>query len=295
MKNTIGNTPLIRLLGIEKYMGLSARLFAKFERGNLTGSVKDRPALFMLRDYEKGGILTKGGRIVEATSGNMGISLSALASRGGYRALIVMPRSASYERRKIIRALGAELVLTDGGMAEAVALKDAICKTEGAIPFNQFENPMNVYAHEKTTGPEIYRALPLGVDIFLAGVGTGGTISGVGRYLKGKNPRVEILAVEPTESAVISGGEAKSHRIEGIGAGFLPTILDKNVINGVKTVSFEESIEGVKMLAGREGLLCGISSGAAVMAAISVGLEEKNHGKSIVTLLPDGMEKYLTT
>lgn len=295
MDKIIGNTPLLRLRVLEEYFSLKAFLFAKIERGNLTGSVKDRPALFMLNDFEKRGLIKEGGKIVEATSGNMGISLSAISARRGYGAIIVMPKSASVERQKIIRALGAELILTGGGMAEAKRLAEEICSTEGAISLSQFENPMNAYSHEKTTGPEIYRDTEGSVDVFVAGVGTGGTISGVGRYLKRKKPSVKIVAVEPTESPIISGGKPNAHRIQGIGAGFLPTILDKNVINEVKTVSFEEAKEGVKLLAMREGLLSGISSGAVIFASIALCKQKENEGKNIVTLLPDGIEKYLTT
>ncbi len=295
MDKIIGNTPLLRLRGLEEYFSLKAFLFAKIERGNLTGSVKDRPALFMLNDFEKRGLIKEGGKIVEATSGNMGISLSAISARRGYGAIIVMPESASVERQKIIRALGAELILTGGGMSEAKRVAEEICSTEGAISLSQFENPMNAYSHEKTTGPEIYRDTEGSVDVFVAGVGTGGTISGVGRYLKRKKTSVKIVAVEPTESPIISGGKPSAHRIQGIGAGFLPTILDKNVINVAKTVNFEEAKEGVKILAMREGLLSGISSGAAIFASIALCKQKENEGKNIVTLLPDGIEKYLTT
>lgn len=295
-EEVIGRTPLVRLRGIEEHLGLSARLFAKIEKGNITGSVKDRPALFMLNDFERRGLIAEGGKIVEATSGNMGISLSALASRRGYGAVIVMPKSASPERQKIIRALGAELVLTDGGMAEAVIEAENICRNEkGAVRLSQFDNPMNVLAHEMTTGPEIYRDTEGDVDIFVAGVGTGGTLSGVGRYLKGLLPSVKVVAVEPRESAVLSGGKPSSHRILGIGAGFLPTILDKNVINEVITVDYEQAREGSELLARREGILSGISSGAAISAVLSLAARKENEGKNIVTLLPDGIEKYLTT
>ena len=292
----IGNTPLVRLRGIERYFSLSARIFAKLEKGNITGSVKDRPALFMLNDFERRGLISKGGRIVLATSGNMGISLSALAVRRGYKAVIVMPRAASIERRKIIRALGAELILTDGGMSEAVRMAEEIVENDvGVLSFRQFENPMNAYAHEATTGPEIYRDTEGAVDVFVAGVGTGGTIGGVARYLKSKLPSVKIVAVEPAESAVLSGGAPGSHRIQGIGAGFLPTILDKNLINEVFTVSSKQAEEGVRLLALREGIPSGISSGAAVFAAVALANNKENKGKNIVTLLPDGIEKYLTT
>lgn len=258
--------------------------------------MKDRPALFMINDFEKRGRLSQGCKIVEATSGNMGISLAFLAARKGYKAVIVMPRTASVERQKIIRALGAELMLTDGGMTEAVKVADDICKNEkGAVAFSQFENPMNSMAHEKTTGPEIYRDMDGRVDVFVAGVGTGGTIGGVGRYLRSRIPTARIVAVEPSESPVLSGGLPSSHRIQGIGAGFLPTILDKNVINEVKTVDFDQAKEGVSLLARLEGILAGISSGAAIFACISFAEREENKGKNIVTILPDGIEKYLTT
>lgn len=294
MEKIIGNTPLLRLTNIERALGLESRLYAKIEKGNPTGSVKDRPALFMLEDFERRGLITEGGVIVEATSGNMGISLSALAARRGYRAIIVMPKTASPERQKIIRALGAELVLTDCGMSEAVRVAEEICRNEkGAVSLSQFDNPMNAFAHEKTTGPEIFRDTGGEVDIFVAGVGTGGTIGGAGRYLKRVLPDVKIVAVEPRESAVLSGGRAGSHRIQGIGAGFLPTILDKTLINEVITVDYEQAKEGVEILARREGIPSGISSGAAVFASITLGKREK--GKRIVTILPDGIEKYLTT
>ena len=291
----IGNTPLVRLSSIEKHLGLHGKLFAKIESKNPSGSVKDRPTLFMLNDLEKKGLIGKGSGIIEATSGNLGISLAFLSAIRGYRAVIVMPRSASQERRKIITALGAELVLTVGGMSEAIRLAEEIKGEREGVGLMQFKNPMNPYSHYATTGPEIYRDTEGKVDVFVAGVGTGGTISGVGRYLKAKNPLVKIVAVEPSESAVLSGGEPHSHGIQGIGAGFLPTILDKNAINEVETVCFEEAIESKNLLAMREGILAGISSGAAIAAAIRICLKKENQGKNIVTLLPDGIEKYLTT
>lgn len=290
----IGNTPLVRLSSIEKYLGLKSRLYAKLEKFNPTGSVKDRPALFMLNDFEKRGLI-KGRKIIEATSGNMGISLAFLGAVRGYEIVIVMPRSASLERRKMITSLGAELILTDGGMSDAVAIAREMCESGKGISPRQFENPMNTYAHEITTGPEIYSDLNGEVDIFVSGVGSGGTISGVGRYLKAKNPSLKLVAVEPNESPVLSGGKAGSHRIQGIGAGFLPTILDKNAINRVITVDFEQANECVKMLAMREGILSGISSGAALFAAIILGGEKENENKNIALILPDGMEKYFTT
>ena len=293
-EKAIGNTPLVRLSGIEKHLSLPARLYAKIEKGNLTGSVKDRPALFMLKDFERRGLLREGGRIVEATSGNMGISLAALSIRGGYRAVIIMPRGFSEERRKMIRLLGAELILTDGDMSDAVALARKMSKEGEALWLRQFDNPMNSQAHERTTGPEIYNALQGRADVFVAGVGTGGTLDGVGKYLKKKNPGVKIVAVEPKESPVLSGGKPSNHRIQGIGARFLPTILDKNAINEVITVGSDEATEGVKLLALVEGIPSGISSGAAVMGAVRVAKEVENGEKNIVTLLPDGIEKYLT-
>ena len=291
----IGNTALVRLSEIEKYYGLSVELFGKLERGNMTGSVKDRPALFMLNDFEKRGLIGRGKRIVIATSGNMGISLSALCARRGYRIVVIMPKSVSVERQEIILALGGELILTEGGMSESVRVEEEISKSGEGVSLCQFDNQMNAYAHEKTTGPEIYRDTYGMVDAFVAGVGTGGTISGVGRYLKEKKPSVKVIAVEPSESAVLSGGEPSTHLIQGIGAGFLPTILDKNVINEVKTVSFPEAKRATDLLATREGIPAGISSGAALAAAVSFGQRSENRGMKIVVLLPDGMEKYLSS
>jgi cysteine synthase A len=291
IERLIGKTPIIRLCGIEKYLGIKARIFAKLEKYNPTGSVKDRPALFMLNDAERRGLRGRG--IVEATSGNLGISLAFLCAVRGYKLAVVMPKSASVARRKMISSLGAELILTDGGMDQARGVAEEMQGYGNHFCLSQFDNSKNPLAHRMTTGPEIYSALRGRVDIFVSGVGSGGTISGVGSYLKAKNPLIRVVAVEPKESAILSGGKPSSHRIEGIGAGFLPTILDKNVINQVISVSFEESMEGVKMLAEREGLLLGISSGATLYAALSVVGE--NEGKNIVLLMPDGIEKYLLT
>ncbi len=293
-RGLVGNTPLLRLSFMEKYFSLKASLFAKLERCNFTGSVKDRPALFMINDLEERGLIREGDYIIEATSGNMGISMSAIALRRGYRPVVVMPESASEGRKKIIRSLGAELILTDGGMSEARRVAERLRDEREGVSLNQFENPMNTYSHYSTTGPEIYDALSGRVDYFVAGVGSGGTIGGVGRYLKEKIPGVKVVAVEPTEAAILSGGRAGKHSIEGIGAGFLPTILDKNIINEAITVNFDEASECVKILAAREGLGVGISSGAALSACLKIASREESVGKVIVTIFPDGIEKYLT-
>ena len=293
-RGLVGNTPLLRLSLMEKYFSLKASLFAKLERCNFTGSVKDRPALFMINDLEERGLIREGDYIIEATSGNMGISMSAIALRRGYRPVVVMPESASEGRKRIIRSLGAELILTDGGMSEARGVAERLRDEREGVSLNQFENPMNTYSHYSTTGPEIYDALSGRVDYFVAGVGSGGTIGGGGRYLREKNPRLKVVAVEPTEAAILSGGSVGKHSIEGIGAGFLPTILDKNAINEVVTVNFDEASECVKMLAAREGLGVGISSGAALFACLKIASREESVGKVIVTIFPDGIEKYLT-
>ena len=293
-RGLVGNTPLLRLSLVEKYFSLKASLFAKLERCNFTGSVKDRPALFMINDLEERGLIREGDYIIEATSGNMGISMSAIALRRGYRPVVVMPESASEGRKRIIRSLGAELILTDGGMSEARGVAERLRDEREGVSLNQFENPMNTYSHYSTTGPEIYDALSGRVDYFVAGVGSGGTIGGVGQYLKEKIPGVKVVAVEPTEAAILSGGSVGKHSIEGIGAGFLPTILDKNAINEVVTVNFDEASECVKMLAAREGLGVGISSGAALFACLKIASREESVGKVIVTIFPDGIEKYLT-
>jgi len=296
IEGLIGNTPMVRLSVIERHMGIKSRLFAKLEKFNPTGSVKDRPALFMLNDLEGRGILKRATRIIEATSGNLGISLAFLGAVRGYKIRIIMPASSSYARRKMISSLGAELVLTDGGMGEAVALAKQMCDEGEGVCLSQFENPMNAHAHRVTTGPEIYQSLNGRVSVFVSGVGSGGTISGVGRYLKEKNPLVKIVATEPKESSILSGGKPGQHRIEGIGAGFLPTILDKNVINRVISADFDEAKECVKLLAEKEGLLLGISSGAALFAALSVAKSKKSGtDENIVILMPDGAEKYIVT
>ena len=291
----VGNTPLVRLTNIEDYFSLRLSIYAKLERANFTGSVKDRPALYMIEGLLREGKIKEGGYLVEATSGNLGISMSAISARLGFRAVVVMPKNASEGRKRMIRSLGAELVLSGGGMAEAVSIARTISLERVGAYLDQFNNPMNSYSHYLTTGPEIYDALSGRVDYFVAGVGSGGTIGGGGRYLKERNPHIKLVAVEPTESAFLSHGVSAEHRIEGIGAGFLPTILDKNAINRVITVDFEEADECVKLLARLEGLCVGISSGANLCACLKLCTGgEETVGANIVTVFPDGIEKYLT-
>ena len=294
----IGNTPLVRLSNIEKELGLRFTLLAKPECLNPAGSVKDRVARAMLDDAEARGVLTKDSVIIEPTSGNTGIGLASVAAARGYRIIIVMPDTMSVERRQILRALGAELVLTEGarGMAGAIARAEALAEeTPGAFIAGQFVNPANPDVHYRTTGPEIWEDTDGGVDIFVAGVGTGGTVTGVGRYLKEKKPTVKIIAVEPSDSPVLSGGKAGPHKIQGIGAGFVPKVLDTTVYDEVVTVGSEDAFRLGRLMGRREGLLVGISSGAALAAAIEVGSRPENVGKTVVALLPDTGDRYLST
>ncbi len=294
----IGNTPLVRLSNIEKELGLRFTLLAKPECLNPAGSVKDRVARAMLDDAEARGVLTKDSVIIEPTSGNTGIGLASVAAARGYRLIIVMPDTMSVERRQILRALGAELVLTEGarGMAGAIARAEELAKeTPGAFIAGQFVNPANPDVHYRTTGPEIWEDTDGGVDIFVAGVGTGGTVTGVGRYLKEKKPTVKIIAVEPSDSPVLSGGKAGPHKIQGIGAGFVPKVLDTTVYDEVVTVGSEDAFRLGRLMGWREGLLVGISSGAALAAAIEVGSRPENVGKTVVALLPDTGDRYLST
>ena len=294
----IGNTPLVRLSNIEKELGLRFTLLAKPECLNPAGSVKDRVARAMLDDAEARGLLTKDSVIIEPTSGNTGIGLASVAAARGYRLIIVMPDTMSVERRQILRALGAELVLTEGarGMAGAIARAEELAKTTpGAFIAGQFVNPANPDVHYRTTGPEIYADTDGQVDIFVAGVGTGGTVTGVGRYLKEKKPTVRIIAVEPSDSPVLSGGKAGPHKIQGIGAGFVPKVLDTTVYDEVVTVGSEDAFRLGRLMGRREGLLVGISSGAALAAAIEVGSRPENEGKTVVALLPDTGDRYLST
>lgn len=294
----IGGTPLLELRNIEAAHGLEARLLAKLEYLNPAGSVKDRVALAMMDDAEKRGVLKKGSVIIEPTSGNTGIGLASVAAARGYRIIIVMPDSMSMERRQLMKAYGAELVLTPGAKGMAGAIEKAH-ELEGEIPgafvAGQFENPANPAAHFATTGPEIWADTDGQIDIFVAGVGTGGTISGAGAYLKKQNPAIRIVAVEPASSPVLSGGAAGPHKIQGIGAGFVPKALDTGVYDEIIRVENEAAFELGRELGRREGILVGISSGAAVWAATELARRPENRGKTIVALLPDTGDRYLST
>ncbi len=295
---TIGETPCIELKNIEKEYDLQCKLIAKVEGLNPAGSAKDRVALYMIEDAEKRGIIKSGATIIEPTSGNTGIGLAAVAVPRGYRVIIVMPDNMSEERKTLMTAYGAELVLTDGklGMNGSIAkARELNAEIENSFIPDQFANPINALAHYETTGPEIWRDCDENVDIFVAGVGTGGTVTGVGKYLKEQNENVKIIAVEPASSNVLSGGSASSHGIQGIGAGFVPEVLDINVIDEINCVTEEEAYSAGKMLARLEGILAGISSGAALHAAICEAKKEENKGKNIVVLLPDRGDRYLST
>lgn len=294
----IGNTPLVRLAHIEKKYNLEARLLAKLEYFNPSGSVKDRIAKEMIEDAEKKGILKPGSVIIEPTSGNTGIGLAAIAAAKGYRLIIVLPETMSVERRNIIKAYGAEIVLTDGskGMKGAIEKAEELAgETEGSFIPGQFENLSNPEAHRKTTGPEIWEDTGGEVDIFVAGVGTGGTITGVGGYLKEKKPGVKVIAVEPETSPVLSKGTAGAHKIQGIGAGFVPKTLDTEVYNEIVAVSDADSFNYSRELAKEEGILTGISSGTALYAAIIEAKKPVNKGKTVVALLPDSGDRYYST
>lgn len=294
----IGKTPLLELSNIEKKLDLGAKILAKLEYFNPAGSVKDRIAKAMIDDAEEKGLLKEGSVIIEPTSGNTGIGLAAVAAARGYRIIIVMPETMSVERRQLMKAYGAELVLTDGtkGMKGAIAKADELAKEiEGAFIPGQFVNPANPAAHLATTGPEIYDDTDGKVDIFIAGVGTGGTVTGVGAYLKSKNPDVKVIAVEPASSPVLSKGTAGAHKIQGIGAGFVPEVLDTKVYDEVIAVTNDDAFATGKLIGKNEGVLVGISSGAAAYAAIQVAKRPENAGKNIVVLLPDTGDRYLST
>ena len=294
----IGHTPLLELTHIEKAHDLKAKLVAKLEYFNPAGSVKDRIAKAMIDDAEAKGLLKAGSVIIEPTSGNTGIGLASVAAARGYRIIIVMPETMSVERRQLMKAYGAELVLTDGskGMKGAIAKAEELAKEipGGFIP-GQFVNPANPAAHEATTGPEIWQDTDGQVDIFVAGVGTGGTVTGVGRYLKQQNPAVKVVAVEPASSPVLSEGHAGPHKIQGLGAGFVPDVLDTGVYDEIIPVSNEDAFATGKRIGHAEGVLVGISSGAAVTAAIQLAKRPENKGKTIVVLLPDTGDRYLST
>lgn len=294
----IGKTPLLELTHIEKKLGLNARILAKLEYFNPAGSVKDRIAKAMIDDAEEKGLLKPGSVIIEPTSGNTGIGLASVAAARGYRLVIVMPETMSVERRQIMKAYGAELVLTDGskGMRGAIEKADELAKEipNSFIP-GQFVNPANAKAHFEHTGPEIFEDTDGEVDIFVAGVGTGGTVTGVGQYLKSRKPEVRVVAVEPASSAVLSTGVAGPHKIQGIGAGFVPKVLDTKVYDEIITVSNEDAFATGKLIGKSEGVLVGISSGAAVHAAVELAGRQENAGKTIVVLLPDTGDRYLST
>lgn len=295
---TIGNTPLVKLNSYDRSEGTVADIYAKIEAFNPGGSVKDRVAMNMIATAEKDGKLAPGATIIEPTSGNTGVGLALVGAAKGYKVILTMPETMSVERRKLLAALGAEIVLTPGseGMKGAIAKAEELHKTTpGSVILGQFSNPANPAVHRATTGPEIWDALDGKVDIFVAGVGTGGTVSGVGEYLKSKSPAVKIVAVEPKDSAVISGGKPGPHKLQGIGAGFIPETLDRNVIDKVVTVESEEAYSATRRLAHTEGILVGISSGAALHAATVLAKEPENAGKNIVVLLPDTGERYLST
>ena len=294
----IGNTPLVEVENIEKELNLPATLLVKLEYLNPAGSVKDRIAKAMIEDAEEKGILKKGSVIIEPTSGNTGIGLAAIAAVKGYRIILTMPETMSIERRNILKAYGAEIVLTEGarGMKGAIEKADELAKEipDSFIP-GQFVNPANAAMHRKTTGPEIYKDTDGAVDIFVAGVGTGGTLTGVGEYLKSVKPEVQVVAVEPAGSPVLSGGSAGAHKLQGIGAGFVPEVLNTEIYDEVMPIDNDVAFDMAKLLAKKEGVLVGISSGAALYSAIQLAKRPENKGKTIVALLPDSGDRYYST
>ena len=294
----IGNTPLLELRGMEKKYQLKARLLAKLEYLNPSGSVKDRAALGMLKDALEKGLIAPGATIVEPTSGNTGIGLAALAASEGFHLILTMPETMSVERRNILKAYGAEIVLTDGkqGMEGAIKkAKELVEQIPGSFLPGQFENPANARAHFETTGPELWRDTDENIDVFVSAVGSGGTITGTGQYLRQQKPEIRIIAVEPETSPVLSGGAAGAHKIQGIGAGFVPEVLDTEIFDEIMTVDNEEPFAMARELAKTEGILVGISSGAALYAAVQAAARPENEGKTVVVLLPDSADRYYST
>ncbi|MBE5918038.1 MAG: cysteine synthase A [Pseudobutyrivibrio ruminis] len=294
----IGNTPLVEVTNIEKELGLEATVLVKLEYFNPAGSVKDRVALAMIEDAEEKGLLKEGSVIIEPTSGNTGIGLAAIAAAKGYRAILTMPETMSVERRNILKAYGAEIVLTEGakGMKGAIAKAEELAaEIDGSFIPGQFVNPANSAAHRATTGPEIWKDTDGNVDIFIAGVGTGGTVTGVGEYLKSQNPKVQVVALEPKDSPVLSEGRAGSHKIQGIGAGFVPEVLNTKIYDEVFVAESDDAFAAAKLLAKKEGISVGISSGAALHGAIELAKRPENKGKTIVALLPDSGDRYYST
>lgn len=294
----IGNTPLLELRGMEKKYQLKARLLAKLEYLNPSGSVKDRAALGMLKDALEKGLIAPGATIVEPTSGNTGIGLAALAASEGFHLILTMPETMSVERRNILKAYGAEIVLTDGtqGMAGAIEkAKELVEQIPGSFLPGQFENPANARVHFETTGPELWRDTDGNIDVFVSAVGSGGTITGTGQYLRQQKPEIRIIAVEPETSPVLSGGTAGTHKIQGIGAGFVPEVLDTEIFDEIMTVDNEEPFAMARELAKTEGILVGISSGAALYAAVQAAARPENEGKTVVVLLPDSADRYYST